>query len=46
MNCARFRTNQKTELHENFRINDEIDELQSHVCHRYYQQLKTQANER
>ncbi len=46
MNCAKFRTNRRIELHENLHINDEIDELQNHVCHRCCQQLKNRANER
>ncbi len=36
MNRARFRTNRRIELHEDFRINDEIDELQNNICHHYY----------
>jgi hypothetical protein len=40
MNRARFQINRKTELHENFCIDDEIDEFQNHVCHRCCQRLK------
>ncbi len=46
MNCAKFRTNRKAELHENLRLDNEIDELQDHVRHRCHQQLKNRANER
>ncbi len=46
MSRARFRTNRKTELHENLRIDDEIDELQNHVCHRCCHRLKNRVNER
>ncbi len=46
MNCARFRTNRRIELHENVRIDDEIDELQNHVCHYCCQRLRNQANKR
>ncbi len=46
MNRAKFQINRKIELHKNFRIDDEIDELQNHVCHRCYQRLKNRANER
>ncbi len=46
MSCARFRTNRRIELHENLDIDDEIDELQNHVCHRCCQRLRNQVNER
>jgi hypothetical protein len=46
MSCAKFRTNRKIKLHENFRFDNEIDELQNHVRHRCRQRLKNQANER
>ncbi len=46
MSCAKFRTNRRIELHENLRIDDEIDELQNHVCHRRHQRLKNRVDER
>ncbi len=46
MNRAKFQINRKIELHENLRIDDEIDELQNHLYHRCCQQLRNQANER
>ncbi len=46
MNCARFQTNRRIELHENLCLDNEIDELQNHVRHRCRQRLKNRANER
>jgi hypothetical protein len=46
MNCAKFRINRKIDIHENLCINDEIDELQNHVRHRYCQRLRNRVNER
>ncbi len=38
--------NQRIELHKDLRIDDEIDELQNHVCHHCCQRLKNRANKR
>ncbi len=46
MNCAKFRINRRIKLHEDFRIDDEIDKLQNHVCHHCRQRLRNRANER
>jgi hypothetical protein len=46
MNCAKFRTNQRIELHENLRFDNEIDELQNYVRHYCRKRLKNRANER
>ncbi len=46
MSRAKFQTNRRIELHEDLRIDDEIDELQNHVCHRCCQRLRNRADER
>ncbi len=46
MNCAKFRTNQRFELHENLHFDNEIDELQNHVRHHCCQRLKNRADKR
>ncbi len=46
MSRAKLRTNRKFELHENLRIDDEINELQNYVFHHCCQRLRNRANER
>ncbi len=46
MSDTKLRTDERTELHENVCLDDEVDELQNHLCDHRRQRLRNRADER